>query len=345
MKSNKKQQFLYLLIIQISICFLNISVKAQLTEKYSSYEEHFYKGMKYGLFKPLHYDKSKSYPLVMILNGFDDTIPHDFVYYKESFQLENPCFVISPICYGNPYLPDGGWTDIYNDTLKTDGKKAVEILDLTMRTYRIDTSRLYIRGASMGGFGTFAILSNLPGKFAAAYVICGGGKMDIATKLVNTPLWIFHGQTDDVVPIHLSRNIYNEILKLGGKKVRFTEYPCVKHNSWENAEKEKTLETWLFRQEKGKSHGRPDKIEGFSIEATKEDNIVKWDLPKDTSNPDAVIWYYKIYRNDVIIAEVDGDINTYVDNVRLDHDKYLYRLIAVNYYFKESEPSETIKIK
>ena len=68
----------------------------------------------------------------------------------------------------------------------------------------------------MGGFGTFGMLSKFPEKFAAAYIVCGGAKVEIAKKLINIPLWIFHGELDDVVPINLSRNIVNEIIKLGG---------------------------------------------------------------------------------------------------------------------------------
>jgi predicted peptidase len=65
---------------------------------------------------------------------------------------------------------------------------------------------------------------------------------------MRTPLWIFHGDADDVVPVSLSRNIYNEIIKLGGKNTKYTEYPGVKHNSWENVSRENALLPWLFAQ-------------------------------------------------------------------------------------------------
>jgi len=67
-----------------------------------------------------------------------------------------------------------------------------------------------------------------------------------ASKLLTTPLWIFHGDADDVVPVHLSRDVHKEIVRLGGKVVKYTEYPGVKHNSWENALSEKGLNAWLF---------------------------------------------------------------------------------------------------
>jgi len=100
----------------------------------------------------------------------------------------------------------------------------------------------------MGGFGVFSVLAKERGKFAAGYAICGGSDARAAGKLVDTPLWIFHGADDDVVPVNLSRDVYNEMIRLGGKKVRYTEYPGVKHNSWENVSKEASLPDWLFAQ-------------------------------------------------------------------------------------------------
>jgi predicted peptidase len=114
--------------------------------------------------------------------------------------------------------------------------------------YNVDKSRLYLYGISMGGFGTFSILQKNPGKFAAAFAICGGSDVAAAKSLLDTPLWIFHGDADDIVPVRLSRDVYKEMIRLGGKKVKYTEYPGVKHNSWDNAMKEPGLVEWLFAQ-------------------------------------------------------------------------------------------------
>ena len=61
---------------------------------------------------------------------------------------------------------------------------------------------------------------------------------------------IFHGELDNIVPVYLSRDMYREIVRIGGKNVHYTEYHGVRHNSWENVAKEKTLEEWLFAQRK-----------------------------------------------------------------------------------------------
>ena len=115
--------------------------------------------------------------------------------------------------------------------------------------------------------------------------------------------------------------------------------------SWENAGNEKTLENWLFKQEKGHTVGKPEMPEGLTVEPDALNNVLKWEFPANLSDPDNEIWYYIILRNGEIIATVDGDIDTYKDFIGLDHEYYNYRLIAVNYYFKKSEPTEAVKIR
>jgi len=331
-------------IILVIFCITTYNANSQIENKYPNYKELKYKGLTYGIFKPIEYDKNETYPLVIVLNGFADTIPHDLVYYKKPFQKKNPSFVLTPISHGNPY-EGGGWYDPIKETLLRDGKLAMEIVENTIEGYTIDINQIYIHGGSMGGIGTFGILSEFPEKFAAAYVVCGLAKMKTAKNFINVPLWIFHGQLDDAVPVQSSRNIYSEIIKQGGEKVRYTEYPGVKHNSWENSGNEKTLENWLFKQEKGKTAGEPEMPKGLNIEPNFLTNILRWELPKNLSNPDNEIWFYIILRNGEIITTVDGDIDTYKDFIGLDHNYYNYRLIAVNYYFKKSEPTESVRIK
>jgi predicted peptidase len=165
-------------------------------------------------------------------------------WYHSSVQKENPSFVLTPKCDN----PDQGWGNTWNANHTTAMAQTLKLVDSLMKVYPIDSDRLYIYGISMGGFGVFSVLAKEPGKFAAAYAVCGGSDVKAASKLLQTPLWIFHGSIDDVVPVYLSRDVYNEMIKLGGKKVKYTEYPGVKHNSWENVAQEKSLNTWLFSQ-------------------------------------------------------------------------------------------------
>lgn len=237
-------------IVLLTAIFLSSiqSLRAQLSGKYEGYEENYYKGMRYGLFKPADYDSGKSYPLIVYLHGSTDTVSRDIDWYQESIQKQNPCFVLTP----KSEEPNQGWGNTWNEAHSEDMAKTLALVDSLVKTYSIDISRLYLYGISMGGFGVFSVLAKEPKKFAAAYAVCGGSSVKAADKVMGTPLWIFHGELDDVVPVHYSKELYKEILRLGGRKTRYTEYPGVKHNSWENVSREKSLSRWLFSQEKNR---------------------------------------------------------------------------------------------
>jgi predicted peptidase len=83
---------------------------------------------------------------------------------------------------------------------------------------------VYLTGYSMGGFGTFAFLNDEPRMFAAGIPISGGCSVSIAQNLRRTPLWIFHGDKDDVVSPEGSRAIAKALEKMHAP-VKYTEIP------------------------------------------------------------------------------------------------------------------------
>ena len=222
---------------------------AQLSKQVEGYSESHYKTLRYGLFKPESYDPQKSYPLIVYLHGSRDTVSRKLSWYNGDVQQKNPSFVLTPKCE----VADQGWGNTWQPGHSSATSLALKLVDSLKAAYNIDPNRLYVYGISMGGFGVFSILAKEKGKFAAGYAICGGSDTKSAADLLDTPLWIFHGEADDVVPVALSRDVYKEMIRLGGKKVHYTEYPGVKHNSWENVSREKSLVPWLF------SHHRNDK--------------------------------------------------------------------------------------
>jgi len=69
---------------------------------------------------------------------------------------------------------------------------------------------------------------------------------DMAVKIgAKTPVWIFHGGDDPVVPVIESRRMYQALTALGGE-VHYTEYPGVGHDSWVKAYDEPELISWLL---------------------------------------------------------------------------------------------------
>lgn len=74
-------------------------------------------------------------------------------------------------------------------------------IERTMKELPIDPQRIYLTGLSQGGAGTWAFGAKHTDMFAAIVPICGyGDPTGIAEKLVDTPIWAFHGTKDSVVP-------------------------------------------------------------------------------------------------------------------------------------------------
>lgn len=114
----------------------------------------------------------------------------------------------------------------------------------------VDTSKIYIGGLSMGGMGTYEIIYRKPDFFAAAFAICGGADPAIVEKYPKEfPIWIFHGEKDDVVPPEWSKTMAREINTHGGN-AKLSLYPDDNHNSWDSAFSEPYLLPWLFSNQK-----------------------------------------------------------------------------------------------
>ena len=227
--------------------------------------------LQYRIMYPVNYNATKKYPLLLFLHGAGERgndnelqLMHGSKLFTDSANRQKfPAIVIFPQCAKNDF-----WSRLDRSTGSTDslggfffpidkpvGKSAglvLQLMDSMVATKTVDTKRIYIAGLSMGGMGTFEMLWRRPGFFAAALPICGGGnpeKVSIYAK--KFPLWIFHGDNDKSVPVSNSRLMYG-VLKNAGAAVKYTEYPGVGHNSWDNAFAEPDLLPWLFKQKKKK---------------------------------------------------------------------------------------------
>jgi len=215
--------------------------------------------MPYRLFRPeVAHGKV---PLVMYLHGSgglgDDnlkqlTLGNRFgtrVWLLPEHQKRFPCYVVAP-------QTDRGW--IRSDYSQEPAlelpdfgdaaRLALEIVDELRREFPIDERRIYVAGNSMGGAGVWNMLANRSHFFAAAVICCGGESPDDGTGSVATPLWDFHGEADEVVPVSSSRDRIAARRKAGGHPL-YTEYPGVDHNGTNRlAFTEPALVKWVFSQ-------------------------------------------------------------------------------------------------
>ncbi|WP_337006064.1 MULTISPECIES: dienelactone hydrolase family protein [unclassified Microbacterium] len=119
------------------------------------------------------------------------------------------------------------------------------LLDEVGATHRIDPSRVSVTGLSMGGFGTWSLAVRYPDRFAAIAPVCGGLWMQSAAPIRHLPVWAFHGDADDVVPIAATEQIVTELEALDAD-VRFTRYADVGHDSWTETYDNPELYDWLL---------------------------------------------------------------------------------------------------
>jgi len=213
--------------------------------------------MPYRLFRP---QAGGELPLVMYLHGSgglgDDNekqlglgnIFGTRVWALPQNQKRFPCFVVAP-------QTDRGWIryDLSKEPATAmpglgDGSRlALEIVDRLRQEFPIDERRIYVTGQSMGGAGVWNVIAGRPRFFAAAIACCGSRSFEDGTEAIGTPLWSFHGDADQTVPVSVSRDRIAARRKAGGRPV-YTEYRGVDHNSWQWAYTEPELLTWLFAQ-------------------------------------------------------------------------------------------------
>lgn len=129
------------------------------------------------------------------------------------------------------------------------------LLDQICASYPVDTSRIYVTGLSMGGFGTWQYIADYPQKFAAAAPLSGGGDPLTASIIKDIPIWAYHGVADGTVPVVYTDEMYDAIEAAGGN-MEYTRLDGVGHSGWETFydnstylnSKGQTLYQWMFSQ-------------------------------------------------------------------------------------------------
>jgi predicted peptidase len=125
-----------------------------------------------------------------------------------------------------------------------DASKLQDLLDDLEKKYPI--SCVAATGYSMGGFGSWSLAQATPDRLAAIAPICGGGNPSHAKRLVDMPIWAFHGANDDVVTPDNSLEMVDAINASGGKAM-LTLYPNKGHNVWDSVFRDERLFQWLTK--------------------------------------------------------------------------------------------------
>ncbi len=214
--------------------------------------------MPYRLYVPDSYDSSKEYPVVVFLHGAgergtDNTaqLLHSIQVLFDDHEAFKEAIVIAPQCPADKRWVETDWSlgNYSSDAVAEEQLATVmSILAEVQGQYSTDTDRIYAMGLSMGGFGTWDLLTRHYDVFAAGVPICGSGDPSKAEILKQIPIWTFHDTGDPTVPYEGTQNMYNAIKAAGGEKIKFTTYQGYGHAIWNVAAAEEGLIDWLFSQ-------------------------------------------------------------------------------------------------
>ena len=189
----------------------------------------------YLLYLPEHGEAP--WPLVVFLHGSGQrgTNPNvlrewgPFLYLKHT---SLPAIVASPQC-----LPTHQW----------EPAAVMQFVDLLSEQYQVERKRIYVVGCSMGGYGAWRVAAAYPTRFAAIAPICGGGQPEDAEVLADLPIWAFHGDKDEVVPVTESERMVEAVRAAGGTP-KLTVLPGAGHGICHAVCTRADLWRWLLRQ-------------------------------------------------------------------------------------------------
>ena len=116
---------------------------------------------------------------------------------------------IIPTLVVAPQNPGGAWN----------AHKLNELLEWAKRNYKVDTTRVYVLGMSLGGYGTMDFVGAYPEKIAAAMALCGGCSLRDVSPLGKVPLWIMHGTADRAVSVKQSQIVVEKLQEGGNDKL------------------------------------------------------------------------------------------------------------------------------
>ena len=228
---------------------------------------------RYDVYLPMNYDAHQSWPMILFLHGsgergsdgLDETqvgLPNAIRAHPDRW----PFVVVMPqVPYNHHH-----WTDADMMTM------ALAAFDAEVHEFHGNPDQLYLTGLSLGGYGTWEIAKDYPGRFAAIVPVSAGIFWSYAPsrwKLQNelpaaytraigkTPIWMFHGALDPVVTLKQAEIMYQAFSASGGN-VRLWVFEGWHHNAWDKAYGDPRLPAWLL------SH-RLSQIEGSRASAEK----------------------------------------------------------------------------
>lgn len=237
-----KKLILYFLILSM-LAMIPFSVSA--LDVYDSNGDYYRHGedgaiIPYRLILPDVYDERYIFPMVVFFHGAGERGVDNEKQLLNCIQqiADNmpKAIILVPQCSPDNRWVDTPWEDgCYSMDAVPESDEMAAVMALVediMAQYSVDKDRVYATGISMGAFGVWDAMVRYNHVFAAGVAVCGAGDPAKAELLRETPMFVFHGDADDTVPVSGSADMVAAIEAAGGTQVQYTEYAGAGHGIW-----------------------------------------------------------------------------------------------------------------
>lgn len=199
-----------------------------------------YKRISYAVRYPEEFSDSGKFPLLIFLHGAgtrgtDIRMVGEHPFFAETKRHQLQAVSVAPQCF------EDSWFTIF--------EQLQDFVEFAIRQPYIDEDRVYLMGASMGGYAVWQLAMSRPELFAAIVPICGGGMYWNAERLKHMGIWAFHGSDDRTILCEESRKMVDTVNAQGGRAM-LTICQGVGHNCWMDAFRNEELFSWMMQQKK-----------------------------------------------------------------------------------------------
>lgn len=221
----------YLLILLFPFFLSAQEIKAELNKEIKKTEK-----ISYILDYPQN--SKSSVPLIVFLHGSGERGNNlELVKNHSPFTYKN--LIKEDVALLAPQCPENQWWDT---------ETVYYLIKEVQQKYKIDASRIYLTGLSMGGWGSWKLALEHPEMFAAVAPVCAPVDRFMifnAEKYKDLNIHIYHGGMDDVVPPNHSIEIFQAIKRVNSK-VDLTIFPNDNHNSWDSTYSNPKFYEWML---------------------------------------------------------------------------------------------------
>lgn len=185
----------------------------------------------------LQISSSLSYNFRVIFPDVDLTMPVPLVMALHYDAAGDPEVHKETACYVEPGLeeleaiiisPNGGQT-VWGTQENQD--KIRLMIELSTQYWPIDFNRIAVMGYSSGGNGSWFFAETQPQVFSAGIAMASGYNVfrpDMTVRIVESPMYVIHGEEDDFFPIDTVQYWVNQTIQ-AGSQVEFIRAPGLGH--------------------------------------------------------------------------------------------------------------------